>query len=141
MKRLWKKYKILIFPILILIGFINTVWFFDKHSISEEDFFNNAVKTSYNKSYDGIITQKFYKKEGGRDIIVLEKNGITTQMDFVYQNPILYQYLKVGDTLIKTKNSNSIVVKRAKLDTTINLTFENLKGVKKYSINNPYLKN
>ena len=95
MKKLWTKYKGLIFPILILIGIINTIWFFTKNDISQEDFFNKAVSDSYNESYDGIVKRKFYLKESGRNVFILEKNGITMQLDYVYENPNLYEFIKL----------------------------------------------
>ncbi|WP_282032689.1 hypothetical protein [Winogradskyella eximia] len=141
MKKLWTKYKGLIFPILILIGIINTIWFFTKNDISQEDFFNKAVSDSYNESYDGIVKRKFYLKEGGRNVFILEKNGITMQLDYVYENPNLYEFIKVGDTLIKRNGTNSVIIKRSELDTTIYLKFENLKGAELYSEKNEHLNN
>tara|TARA_R100001369_G_C3294575_1_gene164553 strand:+ start:252 stop:638 length:387 start_codon:yes stop_codon:yes gene_type:complete len=127
--------------ILILIGIINTIWFFNKNSISQEDFFNNAVKTSYHRSYDGIVKRKYYQKEGGRNTIVIEKNGFETHFDYVYEKSYLYEFIEIGDTLIKRNRNNSIVIKRAELDTTINLKFENLKGAELYSEKNEFLNN
>lgn len=134
-----KKYKDWIFPILILIGIINTIWLFKKNDFSQEDFFNKAVSESYNESYDGIVKQKFYLKEGGRNVFVLEKNGITMQLDYVYEKPNLYGFIEIGDTLIKRNGTNSIIIKRSELDTTIYLKFENLKGAKSNYENNQYL--
>lgn len=139
MTNFWTKYKGWIFPILILIGIINTIWFFEKNDISQEDFFNKAVSDSYNESYDGIVKRKFYLKEGGRNVFILEKNGITMQLDFVYEKPNLYEFMEIGDTLIKRNGTNSIIIKRSELDTTIYLKFENLKGVESYSETNRYL--
>ena len=136
-----KKYKGWIFPILILIGIINTIWFFVKNDISQEEFFNQAVKTSYYRSYDGIVKRKFYLKEGGRNVFVLEKNEKTLQLDYVYEKPNLYEFMEIGDTLIKRNGTNSVIIKRSELDTTIYLKFENLKGAELYSENNQYLNN
>jgi hypothetical protein len=136
-----KKYKGWIFLILILIGIINTIWFFEKNDISQEEFFNQAVKTSYNRSYEGIVKRKFYLKEGGRNVFVLEKNGKPLQTDYVYEKPNLYEFMEIGDTLIKRNGTNSVIIKRSELDTTIYLKFENLKGAELYSENNKYLNN
>jgi hypothetical protein len=136
-----KKYKGWIFPILILIGIINTIWFFEKNDISQEEFFNQAVKTSYYRSYDGIVKRKFYLKEGGRNVFVLKKNGKNLQLDYVYEKPNLYEFMEIGDTLIKQNGTNSVIIKRSELDTTIYLKFENLKGAELYSENNKYLNN
>ncbi len=107
--------------------------------MSQDDFFNKAVSDSYNQSYDGIVKQKFYIKEGGRNVFILEKNGITMQLDYVYEKPNLYEFMQIGDTLIKRNGTNSIIIKRSELDTTIYLKFENLKGAELYSENNKYL--
>jgi hypothetical protein len=139
LRKFIKKYKGWIFPILILIGIINTIWFFEKNYISQEDFFNKAVSDSYNESYNGIVKRKFYLKEGGRNVFILEKNGITMQLDYVYEKPNLYEFMEIGDTLIKKSGTNSIIIKRSKLDTTMYLKFENLKGAESYSKNNQYL--
>lgn len=139
MKKIWTKYKGLLFSVLILIGIINTIWFLKKNDVSQEDFFNKAVSDSYNESYNGIVQRKFYLKEGGRNVFILEKSGITMLLDYVYEKPSLYEFMEIGDTLIKRKGANSIIIKRSELDTTIYLKFENLKGAELYSKNNKYL--
>ncbi len=142
MKEFWKKYKLLILILLFAVIGINGLKNIPEHFFySQEEFFNNAVSESYNESYDGIVKRKFYLKEGGRDVIILNKNGITRQFDFVYENPNLYEFIKVGDTLIKKSGTNSIIIRRSELDTIINLKFENLKGAELHSDNNKYLNN
>ena len=71
----------------------------------------------------------------------LFQKKIEAQLDFVYERPNLYEFIKIEDTPIKRNGSNSIVIKRSELDTTIYFKFENLKGAELYSENNKYLNN
>ncbi len=135
------KYKFSFFLILILIGIITTIRFFDKNVISQEEFFNELVENSFRESYDGIVKQKYYLKEGGRDVIVLEKNGINTRLDYIHEKSNLYEFIKIGDTVIKKNGSNSITIKRLELDTTIYFKFDKVKNAELYSENNKYLNN
>jgi len=113
----------------------------DHFFYSQEEFFNNAVKTSYDRTYDGIVKHKYHLKEGNRGIIVIEKSGLKTELDYIYEKQNLYELIKIGDTIIKRKRTNSIAIKRNELDTIINLKFENIKGAELYSENNKYLNN
>ena len=133
------KNKPTIFLFLILLGIITTIRFFIKNTESQEDFFNELVESTFKESYDGIIKQKYYQKEGGRDIIVLHKNGIETKLEYPYEKPNFYKFLKIGDTLIKKKDTNSIIIKRLELDTIIHFKFDNVKGSQLYSENNKFL--
>lgn len=132
MRVIQTKYKLLILTIIILIGIVNVIWFFKKTQISKEEFFNTAVSNSYKESYHGIVLEKYYDKYNhGRDVIVIENNGIKTKFDFVYQKKELYDFININDTLTKTVNTNFIRIKRKDLDTIIPLEFEMLKGSEK----------
>lgn len=141
MKKIWKKYKFWL--LLVLISFIGIngyrnipEYFF----FSKEEFFNNAVKMSYDESYSGIVEKKYYDKYNhGRNIIVIENNGIDRKLDYIYHGQGLYDFIKLGDSILKNNNSNSIRLKRNKLDTIIFLRFENIIGAKIYSEKNEML--
>jgi len=136
MKNIWAKYKGWVFLIIILIGIINVNWFFNKNSISQEEFFNNAVTTSYRESYEGVVIDKYHEKRGDREMIVIENNGTKRIFDYVYEKRDLFNFIKINDTLIKKGNTNRIQVKRNNFDTIIPLKFEKIKGFNIYSKNN-----
>jgi hypothetical protein len=115
--------------------------FFYKNSFTQEEFFNKAVKTSYYRSYNGIVKRKYYLKEGGRHTIIIGKDGFKIHFDYVYEKQSLYEFIKVGDTLIKRSGSHSIVIKRSGFDTVIYLKLEKIKGVGLYFENNKFLNN
>jgi hypothetical protein len=136
LKKIWKKYKGWAISIVMLIGIVSVIWFFNKNYITQEEFFNNAVSNSYIESYSGVVVDKYYEKNGGRDRIVVENNGVKRIFDFVYETGELHDFVQINDTLIKIKNTNQILIKRNNFDTLFPLKFENLKGSDIYSKGN-----
>jgi hypothetical protein len=110
-----------------------------KNYESREEIFNEIVENSFKESYEGIIKKKYYLKERGFDVVILEENGTEIQLDYLHEKPNFYDFLKIGDTLIKQNDSNSIIIKRSELDTTIYFKFDNVKGSDLYSKNNDFL--
>jgi hypothetical protein len=111
---------------------VNVIWFFKQNEISQGDFFNTAVSNSYQESYDGVVLEKYYDKYNhGKDVIVIENNGIKTKLDLSYEKKELYDFINIEDTLTKKINTNSLRIKRKNLDTIIALKFENIKGFEK----------
>ncbi len=106
------KHKFTIFLILLLLGIVTTINLFTKNVVSQEEFFNDLVENSFRESYSGIVKKKYYLREGGRDVIVLLKDGIKTRLDYIHEKQNLYEFIEVGDTVIKKNGSNSIIIKR-----------------------------
>lgn len=104
--------------------------------MSQEEFFNKAVSGSYQKSYKGIVIKKYYNKDHGRDIIIIENKGFKRIFDLVYEKKELYSFIKINDTLIKEIKTNYLRIKRKNLDTILYLKFENIKGSDIYSNRN-----
>lgn len=127
-----KTIKVLIISI-ILLGVIVTAIFFKKNYVSHEDFYIETVKNEALESYHGIVINKFYDKYNhGRDIIVLDQGVTEIEVDLVYQNPNLYKFIEIGDTLIKKKKSLNLQIKRKNFDTIIQFKFENIKGYERF---------
>jgi hypothetical protein len=133
------KHKFTIFLILLLLGIVTTINLFTKNVVSQEEFFNDLVENSFRESYSGIVKKKYYLREGGRDVIVLLKDGLKTRLDYIHEKQNLYEFIEVGDTVIKKNGSNSIIIKRSELDTTIYFKFDNVKSSELYSKNNKFL--
>ncbi len=123
------KVSIKIFLALVLIGVAMTIYFFVDIDMSQKSFYDHAVENSKNRSYRGVVVKKNYdQNDGGREKIVLasELDGLL-EMDFIYEKPNLYEYIKVGDTLEKKKKSLELRILRGNQDTTFILEFKNLK--------------
>ena len=114
-----------IFMVVIIIGMSMTIYFFSTLDMSQKGFYESAIENSKNQSYHGIVTKKYYS---GRERVVLALGSSRLlDMDFVYENPSLYEYIQVGDTLEKKKGFLKIRIIRDKRDTIISLKFENIK--------------
>ncbi len=128
------KKKEILFIILIGAGFIITSIFFSKNYKSQEDFYNQAVNEILLESYYGVVVNKFYDKYNhGRNKVIISHNNIENALDFVYEKQEIYNFIKIGDTLIKEKNLLEFQIKRKNLDTVIKLKFENIKGYEDFS--------
>ncbi len=122
------KVKTKLLMVSISIGMIMTIYFFSSLDISQKSFYERAVVNSKNGSYRGVITKKF--NGAGREKIMLDYGRI--EMDFVYERSSLYEFIQIGDTLVKKRDSLQIRIIREALDTIIPLKFENIKDSKKY---------
>jgi hypothetical protein len=107
---------------------------------TQEDRFNKIVYDEYHWSYEGIIVEKYLdEKDHNRHIIVLENTEGRDRRDFTFQSLGLFNFLEVGDSIVKERQSIDLSIKREKLDTVIQLDFGNIKGHLIYSRNNPYI--
>ncbi|MCF6296217.1 MAG: hypothetical protein L3J25_11095 [Flavobacteriaceae bacterium] len=123
------KIKILFFIILSL-GIITTIIFFINNYESPNDFYPNAVNKSFARSYEGVVIKKFIS--GARKKIVLNDSSFKEEIDFIYEKFDIYEFIQLGDTLLKEKNSLNLQIKRRSFDTIIQLKFENIKGSENY---------
>ena len=112
------------FLILISLGLLMAVYFFAKRDISQKSFYQRAMEDTKNESYQGIIIKKFYAH--GRYKILLKLDSTAMEMDFVYEAPGLYEYLKIGDSIVKMEGLLEVKVIRKKNDTVFPLRFQNI---------------
>jgi hypothetical protein len=119
------------FFIIISLGIITTFFFFNDIYESPDDFYPNAVKKSFVRSYNGAVVKKFVS--GARKKIVLNNSSFSEEIDFIYEKFDIYEFIQLEDILIKEKNSLDLQIKRGSFDTIIHLKFENIKGSEKYA--------
>jgi hypothetical protein len=98
---------------------------------SDEEFFNNAVSTSFDESYHGVVIEKYHDQ--GRNIILIKNDNGLKSLDYVYQKKAIYKWVSIGDSIIKKTETNTIRIKNSRFDTLILLKFDNLKGYEIYS--------
>ena len=111
--------------IYILIGLV----FFSCKFKSQEDFYYESIDETLEEHYNGVVVSKFYDKfnHGINKVLILDNNNNNKELDFVYEKPSLYEYIRIGDTLIKEKGTLKLRIKRVFLDTIIELKLENIK--------------
>jgi hypothetical protein len=125
-----------IYIIIILLVFCNGC-----ERFTQEDRFNKIVYDEYHWQYHGIIVEKYIdKNDHNRHIIILENNDGRDRRDYTFQSLRLFDFLAVGDSIVKERKSINLNIRRGKLDTIIQLDFGNLKGSEIYSLENSYLK-
>jgi hypothetical protein len=59
--------------------------------------------------------------------IILKTDNYSDVILFNYENPIFFNYLKLGDSLVKKKRTNEIRLYRNEIDTIIKLKFDYVK--------------
>ncbi len=99
------------------------------------------VYKEYHSNYEGIVTEKYIDKYTHENPMIIIRNQIfgDKKKDFVFQSSILFDFIKIGDTITKENECLLINLKRKNLDTMIKLDFDNLKGKEKYYSENKYL--
>lgn len=105
------------------------------------EFFDKIVYDEYHSNYDGIVTEKYIDKQNHARPIVIIRHQIfgNKKKDFVFQSSEFFDFIKIGDTLTKKKESLLINLKRENLDTIIKLDFDKVKGKEKYYLENKYI--
>lgn len=110
-------------------------------NITQKDFFDKVVYSEYHDKYSGIIVNKSIDEGNhSRRIVELKHNVFgVNKRDFTFQSLEFFDFLKVGDTLVKDSKSVKVEIKRMELDTVIYLDFGNLKDHEIYRRENSYL--
>ncbi len=126
-----KKNKIVL--IIIAVCLFISAFFLRCRSKTQEDFYNESVAEVLAEAYNGIVVSKYYDKfNHGTNKVIISNNGDEKELNFVYEKPDLYNFIKIEDTLIKEKNLLFLQIKRKNLDTVIELKFENIKGIERF---------
>jgi hypothetical protein len=104
----------------------------DKFFISDEQYFNSLVNEYIHKDFNGVVKDKYidmsdhmYKK-----VILNTKNGNEYIFILNFEGDDFYEFIQIGDTLIKPINSLEVNLIRKNLDTTIYFRFDNTRGFK-----------
>jgi hypothetical protein len=110
-------------------------------NMTQKEFFDKVVNDEYHAKYSGIVIDKYIDEGNHLRRIVELKHDIfgIDKRDFTFQSLDFFDFIKVGDTLIKDSKSVKVEIKRMDLDTIIYLDFGNLKGHEIYKRENPYL--
>ncbi|WP_158657130.1 hypothetical protein [Maribacter cobaltidurans] len=109
---------------------------------TQKEFFDKMVHDEYHSKYDGLVIKKYIDKQNrGRPIIII-RNEIfgNNKKDFVFQSNGIFDFIQVGDSISKAKESLILRIKRTNMDTVIKLDFGKIKGSEKYASENQYLK-
>src|SRR5690606_10954462 len=74
---------------------------------TQKKFFDKIVYDTYHSNYEGIITHKYIDKYNhARPVVVIEEQIFgKKQMDFMFESSDLFDFFKVGDTIIKKNKS------------------------------------
>lgn len=122
------KSKFFLVLTLIVIGLISTFFFFKKNDLSREELTNQLKKKVSERSFSGIVKEKIKDSDfHDRDIIYISNKENTLVTDFVYEDSSLFNFIKVGDSIIKKKDDLNVRIIRKELDTLIPLTFKKLR--------------
>ncbi len=123
-----------IFFTLIGLGMFTTIIFFYRNYESREESFYQIVDEVRSESYHGTVINKFYDKfNHGRYKIIIFFDGNNFELELLHEKKELYDFIKVGDTLIKEKNQLELQIKRKNLDTIVKFKFDNVRGYEKYN--------
>lgn len=108
---------------------------------NQKEFFDKIVYDEYYSKYQGLVIKKYIDKQNrGRPIIVVRNENFGNEKkDFVFQSTRIFDFIEVGDTISKNRESLFVTIKRTDLDTVIKLDFGNIKGKEKYYSENEYL--
>jgi hypothetical protein len=109
--------------ILILIG---GLWFINTREYSDEDYFKAVNKYKINP-YNGRVLDKYIDKRYYKYIELMEYNKIRTTIVMNLEIGGLYNFIKIGDSLIK-KNGEMhvrIIRENENLDTIYQMQFNN----------------
>ncbi|PKQ46752.1 hypothetical protein [Confluentibacter flavum] len=110
-------------------------------NLTQKEFFDKIVYDEYHSNYEGLVTEKYIDKQNHAIPIIIIRNQIfgDNKKDFVFQSSELFDFIKVGDTITKKRESLLINIKRKNLDTLIKLDFDNIKGKEKYYSENKFI--
>ena len=118
------KYVIVLIYVVITVIALS-IWLGDIPNSAEQH--NNFIESYRIESYSGIIKRKYVdKKQHGYKTIVIDENYIERSILLDYEKGGLYNYLQVGDSVIKKENSLKINVLRDNIDTIIKMKFTNI---------------
>ncbi len=109
---------------------------------TQKEKFDKYVYDEYYSKYSGIVTDKYIDGNDHNRHIIEIKNEIfgTNKKDLTFQSVQLFNFIQVGDTLLKDNKSIKLQIKRTDLDTLIPLDFGNVKGKGLYYWENEFVK-
>ena len=123
----------------ILMG-LGCFMIFSCDGMTNKERFDKMVYDAYHRKYDGVVIDKYVaENEHNRYIVELKHElfGID-KIDFTFQSHALFDLIKVGDTVLKKRESLAIKIKRNDLDTIVRFDYWSFEG-KNFYYENPYL--
>jgi len=95
----------------------------------QPSFFEHVVEDYYSVEYKGKVVNVYIDKSqhNFKKVDILEVDQVKT-IRWDYEKPDVFNFITIGDSLIKKRNSLYFNLKRQELDTIIELKFENIKG-------------
>lgn len=112
--------------ILTAFGLILFLIFSNNFNKKNNNFYEELIINFYNEEYRGIISEKYIDTNNHYSKTVILKLSHKTKIIFLdYESPMLFNYLRKGDSIIKEKERKHILLKRGNYDTIINLKFDN----------------
>jgi len=109
------------------IGLMFIFNWFSKIKLSPEEHFNRAVNAYIIEEYSGIIINKFIdREEHNFKKVIINENSSERVILLDIEQGGLFEFLNVGDSIIKTKGNLKVKVIRNNVDTLIEMKFESL---------------
>jgi len=109
---------------LAVVGLIVIYFWFKSLSSSDEEEYNSAINAYKSDQYNGVIINK-YKDENQHNYqkVILDELGSDKVLLFNIETSGVYDFLEVGDSLMKENGSLCIRVIRNDLDTILEMSF------------------
>jgi len=125
MKKYRKLLAIIIFIIVAVFivyrGLVSVRIIIPEHEIAQKQIVNNYKSLCYS----GKITKKYIdRNDHSYEKVIINNENQNTTLRFSFEASGLYDYLRIGDSIIKKKDSLSVRVIRSHIDTTINMKFK-----------------
>jgi len=116
LRKFWLAVSIIGVPFLIL--------FFRDVIPSEEEQFEMAIRSYSIMEFEGIVINKFIDEdEHLSQKIMLGKDGVSKAVVFDIETSGIYDFIEIGDSLMKENESLMIRVIRNDLDTMLKMSF------------------
>ncbi len=127
--------KVHFIAISFIIWFVGIFFFnYDNMVTPKEKFLLDYVHSVCESSFSGIVTNKLIdKKDHSEKKITIDKNGKKKIIMLTLQQNDLFNYISIGDTISKKKNSLLLILRNKTTDTILKFKFENVKHYNTFS--------
>ena len=118
------KLFIKIWLIACILGAIIVFTWFNSIKLSPKEEINRAVNAYRIEEYSGVIINKFVDRdEHNFKKVILNENNLERVILLDIEQGGLFEFLNIGDSIIKTKDNLKVRVIRNDIDTTIEMKF------------------
>jgi hypothetical protein len=120
MKRSYKR----LISFIVLVPIVIVVLWGIKHIPSQSELCKQGVELYSNKNFRGKVLRKFIDKENHNNKTVIIKENESEKIIFLDADiGGVYEYISIGDNLMKNKGELFVSINRNNLDTIFNLKF------------------